>query len=452
MLLIMTLVLVFSVSALEITSPEATTYNSTEIQFSVIHNETLDNINYSIDVNNTILACENCSSYTAVLVLAEGEHVIEVTGYKDNETYDDSVNFTIELPVDYPDFSLEIVSPEDKIYDSTEIEFSTTVNETLDIIKYKIDSGSFVTVCENCSFYNSTLNVSEGEHTLTVKGSLGNKTKTETVDFGVELEKMFTLQIVKPEPKTYEPGLIDLEVSANTTLDKITVKVSDYEESCDNCSNFTDSVNLGEGNYNLQVKGQLGNTEKNVIVNFKVEKDDGEDENDTDDQDNETGLPRFALGYEKLPKLVENDEISDSDLAEIIRNYQLNPGIINRLIKTRKLGNESLQAILDYQKFKPTGIWNKLLAFIGYKGNTYASQIYKNYKLPEKLQQKLVTRDDLPKGLAKKVQQELRVNVNENKPEQKPNKTLKVGKQNKVPPGLAKKQDNPGMGKGKKFN
>jgi hypothetical protein len=465
-ILFMAFLLVWSASAFEIVSPENETYNSTTIDFIINHNESLDNITYVINGNET-LACENCSDYNTTLELSIGTHTINAFGISGNNSYNDSVTFTIEEPVVIPDFSIEIVSPENMTYNTTSILLSVTANETLDIIRYKLDNSSFVTGCENCSSYNETLNVSEGDHELVVEGTLGNITVSESVMFFVELPDNesyeFTLEIVEPEATEYEPGIIEILVEANRTLDSISLEMNGYNASCENCSGYNDSVNLSVGNYTLTVTGILTNVTKNASVSFSVVE---EEDNETEPDDNESE-PRFSLGFNKLPQAVANGGISDAELAEIIRNNKLNPGILNRLIKTGMLGNESLEAILDTQ-FKPMGILRKLLAFIGFKQSTYASEIYENYELSNDLKQKLVVRDDLPPGQAKKLQQDLSFELQEMTQEssdteevsdEKPGNSLQVGKQNGnwMPPGQAKKingngfgkNNNPGKGKGK---
>jgi hypothetical protein len=74
---------------------------------------------------------------------------------------------------------------------------------------------------------------------------------------------------------------------------------------------------------------------------------------------NGTGEPRFTVGLNKLPQEFASGNMTDAELASIIRANKLTPGVINRLIKTGKLGNESINAIIETQK-TPPGIFRKL--------------------------------------------------------------------------------------------
>lgn len=170
---------------------------------------------------------------------------------------------------------------------------------------------------------------------------------------------------------------------------------------------------------------------------------------------------RFALGFQKLPKMVEDDEVDEGELESIIRSNSLNPGVLNRLIKTGKLGNGSINAVLETQK-RPMGIFKKFLSYIGFAPATPASLIYETYNVSEETEQKLLTRDDLPKRYANKLKNKLKEEV-KNEAKTSENKTkgkdkLSVASQGKsgdVPKGNADKSQlkatgNPGAGLQKK--
>lgn len=458
-MLILFILAAMQVSAFQIAEPANKKYNTTNIALEVTHASGLDNITYTLDNGPEVLACQNCSNYSAVLVVSEQSHFLEAFGTKNNSDYYDNVTFDVNLPAATPDFKIGLVSPEAKTYYTKSIFISVISNATLDRIRYKSDGGSYIVACTNCSNYNRTLNFSEGTHTVTFEGKIDGKTKEVSVQFRIDLENKFTFDLIKPASGTFESGVIPVEIKSNATLDRIRVRLGGYDKSCYNCSLFNDTLNLSDGWYTLKATGKLDSTEKEAAVQFKVG-----NLTDIDDDDNKTKgnkssenrtRPSFVNGFEKLPKLLKEGEISDSDLADILRKNQLNPGIINRLIKTGKLGNESLDAILDHQRFKAVGIWDKMLVIFGYKGHTYAAQIAEIYELPEKTEQKLLARDDIPKGLAKKVQEKLEVHKKkatygqgDGQENNTRGKSMEVGKQ--LPPGLEKKKDDLPQGKEKK--
>ena len=112
--------------------------------------------------------------------------------------------------------------------------------------------------------------------------------------------------------------------------------------------------------------------------------------------------------------------------------------MINRLIKTGKLGNESIDAILDSQ-FKPKGIFRKLISFMGITEKSYADEIYARYGFKEHLKAKLVVRDDLGEDELKELKRNISERDNQlrseygNKSHGSQGNSLKLGKQAAAP-------------------
>ncbi len=373
--------------------------------------------------------------------------------------------------------ALTIESPEDAIYVTTEvpvdIPLTITSNTTFDSISYQINNESFVLACENCSSVNGNLNLLEGNYLLLVQGILVNETTEQTVSFSVEKEinetpnnetniTDFSLRVVSPLDTTYDVTDISLDIKADQTLEQISYTLNSKSEAiaCENCSSYSTTLTVGEGAHTLAVKGILEQIEKEVLVEFEVELP---VINDTDE--NKTGEPRFSLGFNKLPKLLMNDEISDEELAAIINSNNINPGIINRLIKTGKLGELSQRAIIDTQ-FNPPGIFRKLLGLIGFKHKSHSELLYENYNASEITQQKMLARDDLPEEYANEIKENLQKRL-EKKLEQQEKKqneaqtkkritvetknVYKAGKQNgkkevSSATGKDKDKDNKGLG------
>jgi hypothetical protein len=350
---------------------------------------------------------------------------------------------------------VEVLSPDDKTYEDGEIALNISASREVDEIEYRIDGGVWIEACDDCDSFEDELGLDEGEHNLTAKATFGDKIDTDFVEFDIRFpENDFDFDIIKPEPKDYGNDLSIL-VRSNVTLDRIEVRIgSAYDEDCDDCAKFEDVFELENGTYTLVAKGTLDDVTKQKTVVFTVNKDDDTDDDDDDGTyDDGYGKPRFDLGFNKLPQAVEAGEITDEELAEILRDNKINPGILNRLIKTGKLGEESIEAILENQ-FRPQGLFGKLLSWIGIEQSTYATEIYKHYNLSEKLEQKIVTRDDLPKKYVEKVKANLQKKVHGKKAAQVDaqgdgeSNSLAIGKQ--IPPGQAKKMDitddNPGRG------
>ncbi len=363
MLVIIFTLFALSASALEIEAPQNQTYNDTLIELKLASNQSFDNMTYSVDNQQLILACINCSNFDATLNLSEGNHTIDAQGNIENETFSDNVMFTIQLNQPQnnatndtqnnitTDFALLILNPQNLIYNTTQIEISVIANETLDSISLKKDANNYESVCFNCTSYNATINFTEGNHTLSSKGILN------------EIEK---------------------EVSVNFSV-----------------------ILTGVNNTNVTPTNNTNETQSNTTNQTK-------------------GNRTFDKGFNKLPKLVQQGNISDSELAQIIRSHKLNPGILNRLIKTGKLGNESIQAILDTQ-FTPPGIFRKLLQFFGFKQKTLPELMLDNYNLTNFIEQKILTRDDISIKYVEKIEDKLKKEIKlEIKAENHDNKKDKI--------------------------
>ena len=329
--------------------------------------------------------------------------------------------------------ALEVVSPTATEYNHTDILLEITSNETLSNITYQVDDLTFVLVCNNCSAFNDTIHVDEGNHTLTVKGTLDNVTDEISVDFKVILPNNITingtdpingtnqtennqtnttinLKINNPNNIVYGHNEIpfnfttDINSTINYTLNDIIFNA------CESCKEFSIIVELNNGAHNLTVEAFADNLSEFVNVIFTVNGtfvNDTDEINDTNQSDDK---PRFTIGLNKLPQAIANGELTDAELADIIRNNKINPGIINRLIKTGKLGEESIDAILNTQ-FTPPGILKKILAFFGFSTKSSSRLIYETYNISINQKQKIVAKDDISEEIAETIKEDLKQNL-----------------------------------------
>ncbi len=431
MAMILMIVLVATAGAVEIVSPVEGVYNTTKIPLNITSNQTLGSINYTVD-SASFFGCTNCSQSSSNLNLSEGNHTISATGVLGNETFNDAVSFSILLPVIVQpsnDFTLTIGSPQNQTYNTSLVPISAFANRTLDRISQKFDAESFVSICTHCSSINGTLNLSAGNHSMTVKGELGNMTHEASAKFAYvppfanltnqtngtnqtnstnqtngsgQNATALNLSIASPTASTYATRYIRLDFRTNInskinyTLDNIS------HHGCSNCQSFKKTVELRNGTHELAVRAFAYNQSVSKAVSFIVNI---APKNNT--PRNKTSFTGKFDNFNKLPQLVEKVEIADEDLAEIIRNNKLNPGVINRLIKTGKLGNASLEAIINTQ-FAPPGILDKLMAALGFSQKSFAELIYENYNTTGNVKLKLLGRDDLPHGISLRIKDEVR--------------------------------------------
>ncbi|MBI2101673.1 hypothetical protein HYT53_03595 [Candidatus Woesearchaeota archaeon] len=264
-------------------------------------------------------------------------------------------------------FALEIISPLAQTYLNSSILLDINSNQSLDNMTYSVDSSPSILMCSNCTEADKVLNLSFGNHTIEVVGSIGNESFADSISFSIgqnltngtnQTEQLqvqeLNLTIHSPEPKNYTSRKVrfNFSTSMNATI-KYSLDGLNYT-ACSLCTWFSSPVKLRDGQHSLIVNATSGNLSDSEFVSFSV------NQTSIFNHNKSANASRFDRGFQNLPKLVEKGQISDAELAEIIRGNRLNPGVINRLLKTSRLGNESLQAILETQ-FMPKGILKKLL-------------------------------------------------------------------------------------------
>lgn len=406
---------------ISIISPTEGDYVNEGVQLDIEADDIMDSISYSLNGEDEVLLCEDCSSIGKELNLAAGDYTLEAVGVLDDETYTDEVEFTM-----VSDFSVEIKKPDEDTYDTEDIYVKVVADVIVDELKLKVDD-ELMTLCEDCSTASTTLNLDEGEHTLKAYGFVGDVAKTDKVQFTIDTDDSFDLDVLSPKDKTYSTTSIRVKVESDEELDEIQYRLNDgsFKTMCEDCDSAVETIEADEGENELRVRGYLDGERKVVTVDFEV---------DTDDDEDDDSEGRYTEGYNKLPQMLVNGEIDDEELAEIMRENYINPGIINRLIKTGMLEEESIDAILETQ-FTPPGIFKKIFGFFGLGAPSYAEMIYDNYDLSSEAKQKILKKDMLPKGQMDKLKDEMKNSFNKGSSERgkaKSNngKSYNAGKQN----------------------
>ena len=147
-----------------ITSPENKTYSSVSLEFTA--NRGTDWIGYSLDnqANETLNSEEILSSLT------NGAH--NITIYANDSLGNMGSSNTVFFSVDTLPPDIEILMPQNKTYDSADIQLSFTLNEAVTYLAYSLDGQENITIIGNV-----TLPVlSDGSHHLTLYATdeLGN--------------------------------------------------------------------------------------------------------------------------------------------------------------------------------------------------------------------------------------------------------------------------------------
>lgn len=326
----------------------------------------------------------------------------------------------------------------------------THLNDTVELVAgdYVIlaSSGNFglnqtftvMNVTNQTNTTNSTTNVTNSTNQTNVTNQTNattNATNEMNQTDGTNTTMNFSVTILSPMNVTTSSVAFSFIASNNATLTY--VLDSEATLACSNCTSFNTTRNLSPGNYSLTLLGSRGNFSASDGVNFTVvnqtnstnETGNGTDGNSTG---NET-IPRFTLGLNKLPQVVDRGELTDAELAAIIRNNNLNPGVINRLVKTGLLGDESINAILETQQ-TPPGIFRKVLGFFGLTVKTPKERLMEEYNLSTDQELALLAAEDVQEDIKEQLTEELQEEGLEEE-------IIAGAMEGRMPPGLAKKAE-----------
>ncbi len=406
---LLALLLISSASAIDIVSPQPARYNLSTVKLVLLDDHISDNISYSVDGtwNN---GCFTCSVFDKTFTLGLGDHVISVRSTTNSTVTESSVNFSIGPPSNKtasvntsPPYIVTIDNPRPITYFSTKVPLAVRVSREVYAISAVIE-GTYGKLCEHCSSFNSTLNISGGNQTVLVTGWFNGSRIEQTVNFNVfdSSKPTFSLDVRSPARATYYNHTIDLQVISNVTLDSL--ELSDGTKTqlaCTTCSSYTAVFDLTQGSYKLVAKGTVGNRTRETTVNFIVS-----------DEPKPlpvpvTGLPYTGNKFERLPDLLRYGELNDTQLASVVRANKIDYTVLNDLAKTYVLGEESTQAILETQSISP-GFFQKLLNAIGFfEKRTFSEELWMRYELPVRIQRTLITHPETPKSMSATLRKEL---------------------------------------------
>ena len=401
------------------------------------------NLSYAVGGSEETLLCETCSEANTTLELGAGTHTISVFARLEDEDANETYDVTIAEA-----FELTVTDPQNETY-VRRAPLSVVANREA-TITYTLN-GEASMMCEACTEANTTLELDAGYYTVLIEANHNGEVLNETVSFTIT---DFSVSIDSPEARTYTADLplsVLVNVTASDTLDSIEATLDGSEYECSSCSALTRTVSLDEGDYTIKVTGTLNGETYETNVTFSIEQQPSE----------ESEEPRFTTGLQHLPQAVARGDYTDEELARIIRDNELNPGVLNRLIRTGRLGEESIDAILETQ-FAPPGILWRLFGWIGIGRPSVPEAIAHHYNVSESQAQTIAVRPDTPPGLAKRVVEQARTRGSDEnvsippgqarqaeRTQETPEETLPtaepraIGSQ-KIPPGLAKRDEAPG--------
>ncbi|MEM4337094.1 MAG: hypothetical protein QXG86_03755, partial [Candidatus Woesearchaeota archaeon] len=249
-----------------IQSPQNITYNKTSVEINyTLFNNTPVTCYYSFDLGNTKTQLTNCQN-TTITHSAEGFYTLRIYLTNDSGTTWNftEVNYTILTVV-----NVNLTSPKNITYYSLPINLQYNfTNSTIVSCAYAIDNNPFVDI----SCQNTTINVVEGFHNLTLRINNSVRTNFSYVNFTYVVPKI-NLTLLSPINTTYYASNIDLlySYSHNTNeTPKCYYRIDNNQfNEITNCENITlTSISFGTHMIELVVNNSY--TSNSTSVYFTV--------------------------------------------------------------------------------------------------------------------------------------------------------------------------------------
>jgi N-acetylneuraminic acid mutarotase len=173
---------------LQVISPESRTYNVSFIPLIFTATKPVNWSGYSLDS----LANVTIKEGTILTGLSEGNHSVAVYA---NDTFGNMASSnTVYFSVDTVGPIILVLSPENKVYDTNEVQLNFTTNEPFSWLAYSLDGKDNVTTSKNITLAGLT----NGAHNLTVYATdaVGNMGASETVHFSIKPFPIITIVAV----------------------------------------------------------------------------------------------------------------------------------------------------------------------------------------------------------------------------------------------------------------
>lgn len=400
--------------SINIASPLGGQYNLSNVLLNGSTSLQVDEISYNLDNSSYSLLCNNCSYFSKTLEnLSDGTHVVGVLAVLNQTNHTASRSFSVNTSVPIEQLELTVSSPVNATYSNNNVTLNFAANHNANI-SYKLDGNSFIDVCSNCVNFISTLyNVSNGVHDLKLKAIDNNNQFAQvdrqfTINFTqpianqTNITEPLVLTVASPLNQTYTTRNISLSATTNH-LANISYKlgIRDRVLVCSNCTSFNYVfIGLSNGVHDLRVFAKDNSTQVEILRRFYVNATKEPETPRNYTKRNFTG--EYARGFEKLPKDFASGNVTNAELIEIMQANKLNPGVLNRLIKTGKLSQEAIDVMIETQ-FMPPGIMHKLFGWFGWGGNDLVEELMKHYNLTESQIQELINKQPLPRATLQKL-------------------------------------------------
>jgi N-acetylneuraminic acid mutarotase len=173
---------------LRLVSPENRAYNVSSIPVVFTTTKSINWSGYSLDSLANVTAGESAT----LTELSEGNHSIAIYA---NDTFGNmGSSSTVYFSVDTVRPTILVLSPENKVYGTNEVQLNFTTDEPVSWLAYTLDGEDNVTTSKNVTLAGLT----NGAHNLTVYATdtVGNMGVSDTVHFSIEPFPIITVVAV----------------------------------------------------------------------------------------------------------------------------------------------------------------------------------------------------------------------------------------------------------------
>lgn len=244
-----------------ITSPQNTTYPATNIALKFTINEPVSQTSYSIDGKADVTIAGDSAVFP---VLSDGAHSIMVhaSDLSGNAGSSGIVHFT----VDSQPPKISLLSPQNQIYNITDIPLTFMVNERIPWTAYSVDEQTNVTISGN-----QTLKLADGSHSVTVyaRDFAGNSGSSATMYFTTDTTPP-SISLLSPENKTYDTTEIQLSFVVNETTSWMGYSFDGQSKVTITENTTLTKLSTDSHNLTLYVRDTAGNNEASEPVTFTI--------------------------------------------------------------------------------------------------------------------------------------------------------------------------------------
>jgi hypothetical protein len=237
---------------LMVSSPQNRTYPEGGILLQFTLNEPVSQISYSIDGRTNVTIAENS---TILPVLSDGSHYIVVyaTDLAGNTGASEMIHFTVDTQP--PNISL--LSPQNKIYNTSEIQLTFTANERIAWAGYSLDGQEKIAISRN----QASIGLSDGVHSIEVFAydSAGNTASSAQVHFTIDTMPPEIL-LLSPQNQTYDTAKLPLSFTLNETASWIGYSLDGQETVTVNGNTTLTGLARGSHNITVYATDSAGNT------------------------------------------------------------------------------------------------------------------------------------------------------------------------------------------------